>query len=253
MITTYSPGEYSKPLTVSDAVDRLVLDRAPDLHLDPRQVVLVEHVEADALGFGREIQLDRDGDQPELDGSLPHRSRHGRTSASLEIRRRGPFPGRRDGHDSAPWQGAGDRRAARASHGRDDRQRTAMNPSDLHERRVARADLDRVRAVGERRREQDLPAPGGRRPQADRPRQHAVDVDLDAARELRPVGNDDADAAAGERVRGRRAGPPGGMERSARTRRCWTSSTTSRRRPPRRLRSSTTDGRTGLAVATQSP
>ena len=83
--------------------DRLVLHRAPDLHLDPGQIVLVEHVETDALGFGREIELDRDGNQAELDGSLPHRSRHGSTSPAC--RSSGSAgPGRRDGHDSAPRQ-----------------------------------------------------------------------------------------------------------------------------------------------------
>ena len=52
--------------------------RAPDLHLDPREVGLVEHVEPDrVLGLGRGVQLDRDGDQAELDGPLPHRACHG--------------------------------------------------------------------------------------------------------------------------------------------------------------------------------
>jgi hypothetical protein len=69
-------GRIFEALDGVAARDRLVVDRTPDLHLDARQVRLVEHVEADALGLSREIELDRDGDQSELDGPLPHRTRH---------------------------------------------------------------------------------------------------------------------------------------------------------------------------------
>src|SRR4028118_867493 len=49
------------------ATDDLLVRRAPDLHVDPGQIGLVEHVEADAvLRLGREVQLDRDGHQTEL-------------------------------------------------------------------------------------------------------------------------------------------------------------------------------------------
>ncbi len=86
------------------AGDRLILDGAPDLHLDARQVRLVEHVEADALGLGREIELDRDGDQSELDGPLPHRTRHADPHWCSSAPAGTPGPGRRDGHHSAPGQ-----------------------------------------------------------------------------------------------------------------------------------------------------
>src|SRR5450759_5204560 len=56
--------------------DRLVRG-APDLHLDPRPVRGVEHVEADrVLGLGRRVELDRDRDQAELDRALPYRACH---------------------------------------------------------------------------------------------------------------------------------------------------------------------------------
>ncbi len=70
------PGGVLVPLDRVRARDDLVLDWTEDLHLDPGQVFLVEHVETDALGFGRQIELDRDGHQSELDGALPHRTRH---------------------------------------------------------------------------------------------------------------------------------------------------------------------------------
>ena len=62
----------------------------------------MEHVEADALGLGREIELDRDGDQAELDGPLPHRSCHGVDLAAS--RAPGTRPCASDGHDSARGQ-----------------------------------------------------------------------------------------------------------------------------------------------------
>jgi hypothetical protein len=81
------------------AGDDLLVDRAEDLHLDPREVLLVEHVEAHAvLGFGGQVELDGDRHEPELDGPLPHCSRHGSSSI---------FPGEwpsgedRDGNSSA--------------------------------------------------------------------------------------------------------------------------------------------------------
>ncbi len=61
------------------AIDDLLVRGAEDLHLDPRQVVLVEHVEADRLaGLGRRVELHRDGHEAELDGPFPHRARHDR-------------------------------------------------------------------------------------------------------------------------------------------------------------------------------
>ena len=63
------------------AGDDVVVDWAIRLHLDPREVLLVEHVEADLVArLRRQIELDRDRHQPELDRSLPHRSRHGVSS-----------------------------------------------------------------------------------------------------------------------------------------------------------------------------
>src|SRR4029079_12438667 len=61
--------------------DDLLVDRAPRLHLDPALVLVVEHVEPDLVArLGREIELDGDRHQPELDGPLPHRARHGMSS-----------------------------------------------------------------------------------------------------------------------------------------------------------------------------
>ena len=54
----------------------VVVRGAVGLHLDPAVAVGVEHVEADALRLRGQVQLDRDRDQPELDGALPHRTRH---------------------------------------------------------------------------------------------------------------------------------------------------------------------------------
>ena len=68
------------PLVAADrvrALDDLLVVRAPDLHLDTVEAGLVQHVEADAALLGGQIELDRDGDQPELDRSPPHGSRHG--------------------------------------------------------------------------------------------------------------------------------------------------------------------------------
>src|SRR4029077_7509588 len=72
------------------ATDDLVVDRAVGLHLDPREVLLVEHVEADALGIGRQVELHRNGYEPELDRPFPHRARHACSSLAA------PLPSARD-------------------------------------------------------------------------------------------------------------------------------------------------------------
>ena len=67
------------PFVAADRVrarDDLLVVRAPDLHLDPIQAGLVQHVEADAALLGGQVQLDRDGDQAELDRTSPHGSGH---------------------------------------------------------------------------------------------------------------------------------------------------------------------------------
>ena len=58
------------------ARDDLVVHRAVDLHLDPAQILLVEQVEADGAAFGRQVELDRNRHQPELDRPPPHRTCH---------------------------------------------------------------------------------------------------------------------------------------------------------------------------------
>ena len=59
------------------ALDDLLVLGAPDLHLDPRLVLLVEHVEAHAgPRFRGQVELDRDGHEAELDGPFPHGARH---------------------------------------------------------------------------------------------------------------------------------------------------------------------------------
>ena len=66
--------------------DDLVLDRAEDLHLDPGEVLGVEHVEAHAgARFSGQVELDRDGHEAELDGPFPHGARHGSPSGSRSL------------------------------------------------------------------------------------------------------------------------------------------------------------------------
>ena len=75
--------------------DDSLVDRAEDLHLDPGQILLVEHVEADAvLRLGGQVELDGNRHQPELDGPLPHCARHGQFLFSRISRASPGGPGR---------------------------------------------------------------------------------------------------------------------------------------------------------------
>jgi hypothetical protein len=70
------------------ALDVHVIGWAVRLHLDPAVAVRVEHVEAHAFRFRRQIQLHGNRHQAELDGPLPHRTRH--LAPLLAGRSRGP-------------------------------------------------------------------------------------------------------------------------------------------------------------------
>jgi len=69
-------GPFVAPDRFAPRDDRFV-GGAPDFHLDPCQVVLMQQVEADlAVRLGRKVELHGDGDEAELDGPFPHRARH---------------------------------------------------------------------------------------------------------------------------------------------------------------------------------
>jgi hypothetical protein len=55
-------------------VDDLAADLAPTLLADASTILVVHLVKADVVILGRAVQLDRDIDQAEGDGSLPNRS-----------------------------------------------------------------------------------------------------------------------------------------------------------------------------------
>ena len=119
------------------AGDDLLVLGAPDLHLDPREVLLVEHVEADGVvGLGRGVELHRDGDEAELDGPFPHRACHGHapSRAALGVRT-GPGPARpdRDG-DSTTRRQAHPRRAPAGRRGADGRRYGTMTKASTSTR-----------------------------------------------------------------------------------------------------------------------
>jgi hypothetical protein len=55
-------------------VDLLPVDRAHALHADAPHVLVVELIEPQGLLLGRRVHGDRDRDEAERDGPLPHRS-----------------------------------------------------------------------------------------------------------------------------------------------------------------------------------
>ncbi len=110
------------------ARDDLVVVRAVDLHLDPVQAALVEHVERDPPRLGREVEPHGDRHQAELDRPPPHRSRHDRfrapprpAAAGATSRRARPVD--REGECTPSTQDdprctSGSGRCERATHGR---------------------------------------------------------------------------------------------------------------------------------------